>query len=349
MKDTTRGELIYRLQRGLPLSRRPFAALGAELRLDEADVLDELHRVFESGGARRLGAVFDSRRLGYRSALAAVSLGPEHRDEVVSRFVAIPGITHCYHRGWPPELDPSLPGAPGGEPLPDIWFALTGRDPHFEEDLERIRTAVSPAELFLLPATRRFKVDVVFNTTGEPVTPPAPGNDRADFEDVVRRFKFGVTERQVVRVLQGHLPLVPAPYDEAASRTKLAPDALLALLRRWHEAGIVRRVALILRHRKMGFTGNGMCIWSVEEDRITELGRVLAQRPEITHCYQRPAFGGFLSNLYAMIHTRSLVGTCNLFKDLSQRVGLPRGRVLFSLTEYKKTSPRYFDEERNHE
>ena len=64
-------QLLFLLQKGVPLVPRPFAELGATVGLTEEQVLQFVRDQFRDGVARRLGAVFDSRYLGYRSALCA--------------------------------------------------------------------------------------------------------------------------------------------------------------------------------------------------------------------------------------------------------------------------------------
>ena len=92
---------LVALQRGIPLSERPFAELGASLGLSEEAVLALVRRLLDSGEARRFGAVFDARRLGYRSALCAMTVPRVRMAEVAARVAAVRGVTHAYERGWP--------------------------------------------------------------------------------------------------------------------------------------------------------------------------------------------------------------------------------------------------------
>ena len=67
-------ELIYRLQRGVPLAARPFDVLGRELGWTGDEVVRGVENLFRTGQARRLGAVFDVRGMGFKSVLCAVRL-----------------------------------------------------------------------------------------------------------------------------------------------------------------------------------------------------------------------------------------------------------------------------------
>ena len=46
------------------------------------------------------------------------------------------------------------------------------------------------------------------------------------------------------------------------------PAKLLELLKRWEQAGVIRRIGLVLRHRQLGFSANSMCVWTVAADRL---------------------------------------------------------------------------------
>ncbi len=63
--------LLERMQAGFPLVQRPFAALGEKLGLGESEVLARVRQIKEAGIIRQIGAIFDTRRLGYQSTLVA--------------------------------------------------------------------------------------------------------------------------------------------------------------------------------------------------------------------------------------------------------------------------------------
>src|SRR3972149_2624146 len=68
-------KLLERLQRGVPLVRRPFQALGRELGMN--DVLNRVRRLKEEGLIREIAGIFQARALGYKTALGALKVRPE--------------------------------------------------------------------------------------------------------------------------------------------------------------------------------------------------------------------------------------------------------------------------------
>ncbi|MDO5317953.1 MAG: hypothetical protein Q4G65_04940, partial [bacterium] len=117
-------EMVVALQRGIPLCARPFEALSRELGCTEDDLLSCLARLREGNTVRRFGAVFDTRRLGYRSALCAVAVPRDELDEMAARLTPLTGVTHCYvrepsHPSQPPHpTHPPPPGPPPPNPPP---------------------------------------------------------------------------------------------------------------------------------------------------------------------------------------------------------------------------------------
>jgi len=347
MSDAVENEnrLVLLLQQGIPLVARPFAELGARVGMSEEQVLDNINTLFEIGKARRMGGVFDARRLGYRSMLCAVDIPEKDVSRLMPPLVAHPGITHCYERSWPAELSQDLPGGPTGrEHVPNIWFTLAVNWQEFEQEFDDLTSSLEPYDILQLPAMRRFKIDVIFDPRHRKRGEEFPGiakpsqNNSTDEEFPT----FTEQEKAIVRILDSNIPRVHNPYEVISSKVGMSCEELLVILNKWKNNGVLRRMAMIVYHHKLGFKANGMCVWNVEEDAIKESGRILASCPEVTHCYQRPISKIFPYNTYAMIHSDSWDNVYQLFLDISKKSELVNGRFLCSTREFKKTSMSYF-------
>jgi DNA-binding Lrp family transcriptional regulator len=306
-------------------------------------VLAQVRALCASGVARRFGAVFDSRLLGYTSTLCALDVPPGELDAVAARIVPHPGVTHCYLRGWPDELDRTMAGSPGTAPMPNLWFTLAVPAGEFDAACAAMRATVAPYRLLELPARRRFKIDVVFDPATRDRSEHIPVmSDASDASDTSDTSDFSEQDKTIIRRLQGSLPLDPAPFSVIAHELGIEESSLLECLRQWAARGILRRIALIVRHHEIGFKANGMCVWQVAADAAVAAGRALAAHPVVTHCYERAPCAGFVYTLFAMIHTGSWRDTQDLFVRVEHLAGLHDGRLLCSLREFKKTSPEYF-------
>lgn len=332
---------LVALQRGIPLTERPFAELGAACGLSEAAALNLVRRLHDAGDARRFGAVFDARRLGYRSALCAMTVPRVRMSEVAAHVVAVRGVTHAYERGWPAELPTNLPGGPQGKSWPNLWFTLAAPSADFNRELEALRAACQPYAIHELPATRRFKIDVVFDVRtrerDERVEPRLPL-----VKAQTQAVELNEGEKSLVRLLEGDLPVCERFFEPLARQAGVSEATLLEQVRAWQASGVLRRFGLLLRHREIGFKANGMCCWDLPETETLDAGRRVASFPEVTHCYERPRMDVFPFRLYAMIHTATWEGTQRLFERITREAGLSGGQLLLSVTEFKKTSMQFF-------
>lgn len=330
-------DILYRLQRPLPLVPQPFVAVATELNTSEAVILSLLSRLREAQIVRRIGGVFDSRRLGYRSCLFGVKTTPETIEATAKRICLIPGVTHAYARGWPQDLE--IEGVTVADYVdhPDFWYTLSAHRDDFDAQADQLAD-LNPISF---PATRRFKIDVVFdlrNRSRDERTEYVPAPiDAPEFETLSSE------QIRLIQAFQENLPEASYLYRDAAEVAGWTEEAALEQLWAWQQTGVMRRLSLLLYHRATGFVANGMCCWSVvDEAESIAAGRALAATPEVTHCYKRPFVPNFPFNMYAMIHDTSYEAAFATCHTISQAANLPMGKIFFSLVEYKKTSIHFF-------
>ena len=150
------------------------------------------------------------------------------------------------------------------------------------------------------------------------------------------------TQIRIIKALQDGLPLSPEPFKEIAGKAGVSEEELLAQIRAWKEDGTIRRFGAILRHREAGYTVNAMGVWNVPDNRIEDFARVAIAIPAVSHCYQRPRFGGFLYNLYTMTHGKSRADCESAARQIAEQTGIAEYTLLYTTAEFKKSSPVYF-------
>ena len=96
--DATDRALLNRLQDGVPLVDRPFAAVGEELGLLEDDVLARVQAMVATGVLSRFGPMFHAERLGGGLTLAAMQVPADDFDRVTEAVNAFPEVAHNYAR-----------------------------------------------------------------------------------------------------------------------------------------------------------------------------------------------------------------------------------------------------------
>ena len=91
-------QLVNRLQDGIPVSRRPLAAIAAELRLPEADILARIRRLLDDRVLTRFGPMYNAENLGGALSLCAMQVPENVFDEVAGQVNAYPEVAHNYAR-----------------------------------------------------------------------------------------------------------------------------------------------------------------------------------------------------------------------------------------------------------
>ncbi|MCX5757047.1 MAG: Lrp/AsnC family transcriptional regulator, partial [Candidatus Hydrogenedentes bacterium] len=81
------------------------------------------------------------------------------------------------------------------------------------------------------------------------------------------------------------------------------------------------------------------------ESEAEAAGQMMAKQPEVSHCYIRETPPGWNYNLYAMIHGTTTDEVRAVAERMAELTGLRDYTVLFSVREFKKSVPRYFNEE----
>ncbi len=113
-------------------------------------------------------------------------------------------------------------------------------------------------------------------------------------------------ERQYILATQKGLPIVERPYDTIAQQLNISVEQVLALTKDLQQRGIIRRIAAVPNHYKIGYKFNGMTVWDVDDDCIKAFGQRIGKLPFVSHCYQRPRhLPHWNYNLFAMVHGKN--------------------------------------------
>lgn len=101
--------ILAAVQKGLPLTARPYEDLARQLGIETEQLLTILERWKSEGVLRRMGAVLDPRKLGLSAAaLVAWQAEPDHIEQAGQTLAEFSQVTHCYERqtapGWPYNL-----------------------------------------------------------------------------------------------------------------------------------------------------------------------------------------------------------------------------------------------------
>jgi DNA-binding Lrp family transcriptional regulator len=322
--------LLNLMQGSFPLRRRPYAGVAELAGVDEEAVLTRVRRLVDERIIRQVTPIFDTRALGYSSMLVAAKVDPDNPHRAASVINAHPGVSHNYLRNHDFNLWFTIATEPGSRLGLDGTLEVLAR----EAEAESMRK---------LPTLRLFKIRMDLEMEGGTDELASAGVAEEPRElDPVELSELDVA---VIRTLQGDMPIVPEPYDPAATELGMRVDRLLEQLESMRERGALRRVAAILYHRRAGFSANGMGVWRVPDERIMELGPRMAAFRGISHCYQRPTYEDWPYSVFTMAHGRSKRECDAILDSIADATGIHDRATLYSSTEFKKIRLLYFTDD----
>ncbi len=153
------------------------------------------------------------------------------------------------------------------------------------------------------------------------------------------------TDKKLVAEMQRGLPVCARPFEELGRRVGMTEAEVVGRVREWRDAGIVRRLGAFIVHGRAGFRANGMVVWDVAEERLAEVGRRVAARESVSHCYARPRSERWPFRLYTMIHGHTREEVEAEARAIAESEHIESYRILFSTRELKKTETKLFTEE----
>ncbi len=147
-------------------------------------------------------------------------------------------------------------------------------------------------------------------------------------------------DKHLLKSIQDGIPIVSEPFKHIAEELELSEGEVLRRLNNLMKEGVIRRFGASIGHRVIGITANAMCTWNVPDEKVEEVGAIMAGFPDVTHCYERPRFEDWKYNLYTMVHAYSREECEKVAKEISIATGIKDYRILFSEKEFKKTGVR---------
>ncbi len=152
------------------------------------------------------------------------------------------------------------------------------------------------------------------------------------------------TDFRLLEAIQNGLPICSRPYETIARQLSLNEAEVIERLQYLKMTGLIKRLGVIVNHRKLGFTANAMIVWDVPKNRVDEAGHKISQMSFVSLCYQRPRqLPEWPYNLYCMIHGKNKQRVLQQLDELIEHCDLaqyPR-EILFSKRCFKQRGAVY--------
>ncbi|MCQ2120604.1 MAG: Lrp/AsnC family transcriptional regulator [Fibrobacter sp.] len=330
--------LLNIIQDEFPLETRPYQVLAEQLQqanpvdfcaIGETEVFQAVERLRESGVVRRIGAVYDSRKLGFTSRLCCGKVSETALDAFAAAVLDEPSITHNYVRNH----------------AFNVWFTVIGKS---AEDIaavaQKLQQRTALTDVHILDSKRMFKINTVMGKI-------AAREQKLDFtmsEAIPASLLSQPALRKCRALFAGDFPHSLTPFATIASQissetsVEVSESQVIAQIRCDLNSKIARRFGAVLRHQKAGFAENAMVVFKVDENAVEQAGQLLSAETQVSHCYERTSFDGFPYNLYAMIHETDAEQLHSTIMKIVDKLNNPAYCVLRSVKELKKTSFNYF-------
>jgi DNA-binding Lrp family transcriptional regulator len=320
--------LLNLMQGSFPIAPYPYQHVAAEAKITEDEVMARVQRLLDERIIRQVTPIFDTRALGYSSMLVAAKVDPENPWRAATIINAHPGVSHNYLRNH--EFN--------------IWFTIATEPDSplgVQGTLDVLAREAGAESVRQLPTLKLFKIRMDLEMEGgtDKLTVPAA---EAVAPAETEPQPYDEFDRDVIRALQGDMPVISEPYGPAAQSLNISQQQLLDHLEEMRERRLLRRVAAILFHRRAGFSANGMGVWKVPEGRELEIGGRMAAFRGISHCYQRPTYADWPYSVFTMAHGRSKEECDAILDSISADTGITDRATLYSSTEFKKIRLLYF-------
>ena len=324
--DNIDKQILNDIQWTFPLVERPFLELVDKYHITEEEIIQRIENLKDTGIIRQISAIFDTRKLGYKSALVAFAVDKNKIDSVANEINKHPGVSHNYERNH--EFN--------------IWFTLAvPPDGDMKTDLDKMASLDGVFKYRVLPTLKMYKIGVKLDMVNDDPEKPNPNDEVKKLETKIE--KITKTDKDYIRQLQKDIAITKEPFKTITENLGISYTELFNKIKEYEDIGIMRRFAAILRHRQAGFTANGMIVWKIPEEKIDEKGLKVASFPQVSHCYRRPVYPDWEFNLFSMIHARTIESAEKIAKEIATVIGMENYKILFSTREFKKERVKYFE------
>jgi len=156
--------------------------------------------------------------------------------------------------------------------------------------------------------------------------------------------QLSTEDRALIKIVQRGLPVVSRPYADIADRLSTTEQDVIQRLQKLINDGSIKRYGVVVRHRELGYKANGMVVWDVPDNRVSELGSCIGRFPCVTLSYRRPRrLPDWPYNLFTMVHGHNREEVEQKVEEIIETCGLQdiNHTILFSTRRFKQRGASY--------
>lgn len=156
--------------------------------------------------------------------------------------------------------------------------------------------------------------------------------------------QLSTEDRALIKAVQQGLPIVSRPYAEIAQQLNCTEQQVLSRLQQLIDNGSIKRYGVVVRHKELGYSANGMVVWNIPDDKVDEMGLCIGKYDCVTLSYRRPRrLPDWSYNLFTMVHGSSRDEVTRKVAEIVDSCGLQNieHTILFSTRRFKQRGARY--------
>src|ERR1700760_4905957 len=196
-------KLLNLMQGSFPIAPRPYEHVASLAEVPELEVMSRVQHLLDKRIIRQVTPIFDTRALGYSSMLVAAKVDPEHPHRAAQVINEHPGVSHNYLRNHDFNL----------------WFTIATEPDSklgLEGTLEVLAREAGAESVRQLPTLKLFKIRMDLEMEGD-TQALARGATEAVEPAETDPQPYDEFDKDVIRALQGDMPVIAEPYAPAAA------------------------------------------------------------------------------------------------------------------------------------
>jgi DNA-binding Lrp family transcriptional regulator len=161
-------------------------------------------------------------------------------------------------------------------------------------------------------------------------------------------LQLNAEDRALIKAVQSGLPVVSRPYAVIAKQLNTTEELVISRLQFLIENGAIKRYGVIVRHKELGYTANGMVVWNIADDKVEQTGARIGGYECVTLSYRRPRrLPDWPYNLFTMVHGSNRDEVTQKVEQIALECGLQdiEYTILFSTRRFKQRGASYTQKE----
>jgi len=194
--------LLNLMQGSFPIEPRPYLRVAQLAEIEESEVMSRVQHLLDERIIRQVTPIFDTRALGYSSMLVAAKVDAENPHRAAQVINSHPGVSHNYLRNH--EFN--------------LWFTVATEPDSklgLEGTLQALAQEAGAESVRQLPTLKLFKIRMDLEMEGDTDALAAAAVATEPIE--LDPQPYDERDIEVIKALQGDMPVVAEPYAPAAA------------------------------------------------------------------------------------------------------------------------------------